>query len=97
MTAFDFATAQSAREQNPRLTVFDTGEVLEPHVGPNGVVDFDNDESATVVQVSASPSTTIDETTSVTITEFTGALVEVIVGGRVVWFGDAETGEAVTR
>jgi len=39
------------------LTPYDTGEILEPkvHSGTTGQVDFDNDESSTLITVSARP------------------------------------------
>lgn len=91
------ASQTTAYKQTPSLTPFDTGEVLEPHTGPNGVVDFDNDESATIVQVQATDSKTTDDTTTLQVTGLGGGFIEVIVAGRVVWFGDAETGEAAIR
>jgi hypothetical protein len=73
---FNLEAAQRSRAENPNLTVFDTGEMLEPFThldgtgGKIGPVDFDDDESHTVLTVFAHPgslSTDDDDTTVVTI------------------------------
>ncbi len=86
------------------LTPYDTGDRLEPQLWPLGEdpdsygrVDFDNDESATVLQAKATPSDTTPDTTVLRVTGFGPGFVEIIVAGKVVWFGDAETGEAAIR
>lgn len=47
------------------LTPYDTGEILEPkvHGGTTGQVDFDNDESSTMITVSARPTSGQDGVT----------------------------------
>lgn len=66
----------AARAANPQLTVFDTGEMLEPMLHrdgegrPAGPVDFDDDEGHTVLTVFAHPGqleSDDDSTTVVTI------------------------------
>ena len=81
----------------PDLSIFDTGEVLEPHAGRDGTVDFDNDESATILQIKVTDSETVDDTTVVNVDAVGGGFVEVVIAGKSVWFGDGETGEAVVR
>ncbi|MDF1480327.1 hypothetical protein PYV02_14675 [Leifsonia sp. H3M29-4] len=55
---FDSERAMAARVANPTLTVFDTGEMYEPHVHHHnsGAVDFDNDEGTTELTLFVHPS-----------------------------------------
>jgi len=73
------------------LTVFDTGEVLEPHVYPDqsGWVDFENDESATVLKLQVAPSKSIDEATVIRFESFADGLVAIERDGETVWLGNA--------
>lgn len=73
------------------LTVFDTGEVLEPHVYPDqsGWVDFDNDESCTIIKLQVLPSKTDDETTVIKFESFSDGLVALERDGEQVWIGPA--------
>lgn len=76
MTGFNYDSAREARARNPRLTEFDTGEVLQPVLDPRpderGFVDFDNDESSTVLRLRARPSGTEADTTVLELTAFEG-------------------------
>lgn len=93
MTGFDFKAARAARAANPRLTEFDTGEVYEPHLDPRaehrGWVDFDSDESATMLRVKATPSDNAPDTIRVEIDSFAGGRIEVVRDNDIVWVGDA--------
>lgn len=72
--AFNIESAMAARAANHDLTVFDTGEMLEPTYGYEGItseddafrktglVDFDNDSSETMLTVFAHPSSIEDDT-----------------------------------
>jgi hypothetical protein len=66
MAVFDIEAAIAARRKDPQLTVFDTGEMLQPYVWSKGVgagkVDFDNDESGTELTLMVYPSAVDDET-----------------------------------
>ena len=89
---FDHDAADAARGKNPQLTVFDTGQVLEPQIdhGQPGWVDFDNDESATVFRASAFPSVTEHDTTLVQIEALGGDRFELVLNDRKVFVGGAE-------
>lgn len=74
MQASEVRDLADARERNPKLTVFDTGEMLEPVAGvtgmsrdKTGVVEFTNDESIPIVSISAFPSKIHDDTVVVQI------------------------------
>ena len=63
------AMRAQARKDYPNLTLFDTGEALQPKPWPVssmqddddwGKVDFDNDEKATELTLSIGPSKTVD-------------------------------------
>ncbi|MCI4659700.1 hypothetical protein [Cryobacterium zhongshanensis] len=64
------------------LTPYDTGEILEPkvHGGTTGQVDFENEESSTMITVSARPTRGQDGVT-VTIDTQTDDLVTVVING----------------
>jgi hypothetical protein len=91
------STTAPRSSQNPDLSIFDTGEVLEPHAGRDGTVDFDNDESSTVLQVKATPSERNDGTIDLEVIGCGPGFVEIFIGGKSVWFGDGETGEVAVR
>jgi hypothetical protein len=80
-----------------KLTVFDTGEVLEPHVYPDrsGWVEFDNDESVAILSLQVVPSREDAETTVIKFESFSDGLVALERDGEQVWVGDA-TGENAT-
>jgi len=98
MTGFDQDTAEKARAENPRLTQFDTGELLEPHVEEDrrpriptksGWVDFDDDGGTTILRVQAFPSRDAEDTTVVSFDCAAGGRVEIQREGTTVWLGDA--------
>jgi hypothetical protein len=78
MNTFNREAAEAARYNDPSLTIFETGEMLEPHLAleapkPNGpltgapgpktgTVDFDDSEGSTVLTMFAHPSTEDDNT-----------------------------------
>jgi hypothetical protein len=77
------------------LTVFDTGEVLEPHIYPDqsGWVDFDNDESASILKIQVVPSRTDDETTVIKFESHADfGRVALERDGEQVWAGGAVQG-----
>lgn len=64
MKRLSLEEAVLVRQINPALTVYDTGEMLEPKTWPQaeGKVDFDDNESATIFIVFAHPSSIEDDT-----------------------------------
>lgn len=59
---------QEARTPNTKLTVFDTGEMLEPEATTEpGVIEFTNDESIPILSVFAHPSSMHDDTVVLTV------------------------------
>jgi hypothetical protein len=98
MSPFNTDAAQAARAANPLLSVFDTGEMLEPKierttdtVHKTGTVDFDNDESATICSIFAHPSTSEDDTTLIQIDTLAGGKFKVMLNDGVLFNGDIET------
>jgi quinolinate synthase len=71
MTKFDRYAAEAARKANPSMSIFDTGEMLEPlyekNGHKNGTIDFDDASGSTVLTVSAYPSAEDDDTVIVQI------------------------------
>ena len=95
MTRFNQEAAEAARAANPNLTIFDTGEMLEPKLhyrgtSTEGSVDFDNDESATICTVFAHPSTIEDDTTLVQIDTLAGSKFKVMLNDGQIFNGDVE-------
>ena len=75
------------------LTPYDTGEILEPrvHPGVTGQVDFENDESSTLITVSARPTSGNDGVT-VTIDTHNDDPVTVVINEGAVLKGTVEPG-----
>jgi hypothetical protein len=71
MTKFNKDAAEAARKYSPDLSVFDTGEMLEPFYEKNGhkngTVDYDDNAGSTVLTMSAYPSSVDDDTVIVQI------------------------------
>ena len=79
-----------------KLTQFDTGEVLEPHVHPaqSGWVDFDNDESVSIIKIQVAPSKQEDETTVIKFESHTDfGRIALERDGERVWVGGAVAGD----
>lgn len=98
MTGFDYQSARAARVRNPLLTEYDTGEILQPHIDPGqrGWVDFDNDESATVVRVQVTPSSADDGAAVLCVDTLIADRIDVVNGaGDVIWWGET-AGATVT-
>lgn len=105
MKATHVAGLHKFREKNPKLTVFDTGELLEPEleftgggqmlVTPpkTGVVWFTNDESNPVIGVDAHPSQVEDDTIVVNIDTMglAGQRINVIINDSSIAHFDPET------
>ncbi|ROR76029.1 hypothetical protein SAMN06295974_3825 [Plantibacter flavus] len=98
MSPFDHESAKLSRAKNPRLTVFDTGEVLEAQPQPintattteqMGWVDFENDESATILSIRVSPSGTQEDTTVINFDSLADGRIEIQRLGATVWSGEA--------
>jgi hypothetical protein len=68
------------------LTPYDTGEILEPkvHGGTTGQVDFDNDESSTMITVSARPTAGQDGVTVTIDTHGDDKITVVVNDGAVI-------------
>ena len=84
--AFDQKRAEQNRKDFPSLTVFDTGEQLEPvpwHQR-NGKVDFNNDEMGTDFVVEIHPSKTVDRTAELCIDKLTWDGLMIYVDGKLV-------------
>jgi hypothetical protein len=106
MTVFNHDAADKARAENPALTVFDTGQVLEPALETGtyspgdaartfrsqktGLVTFTNDESTPVLTVRAQPSLTDDDTTLVLINSTGGGRFKIVVDDHEIWVGDVD-------
>jgi hypothetical protein len=69
----------------PDLTPYDTGAILEPklHPGTTGKVDFDDDESATIITLDAKPTQTdgLFDVVTVTIDTHGDEDIAVVVNG----------------
>jgi hypothetical protein len=74
------------------LTPYDTGEILQPilHPGTTGKVDYDNDESSTILTVSARPTSGSDGTT-VDIDTQSDDMVTVVLDGTTVFETNSAT------
>lgn len=91
MTKFDLEAARANREKFPHLTIFDTGEMLEPKLHrdlPNewgkkgrksGPVDFENDSCETELTLYACPSVVKDDTIVLSIDTSLMAELTIIV------------------
>lgn len=104
MKAEDAARLHKSRKENPKLTVFDTGELLEPELEESrakatgltvktGVVWFTNDESNPVLGIDAHPSQVDDDTIVLNIDTMglAGQRIKIIVNDGVVAHFDPET------
>lgn len=84
-----------------QLTVFDTGEVLEPHVYPDqsGWVDFDNEETCSILKLQVTPSREDEEKTVIKFESLSGGLVALERDGEEVWVGEGylEPGTRIAR
>lgn len=79
-----------------QLTVFDTGEVLEPHVYPDqsGWVDFDNDETCSILKLQVAPSREDEETTVIRFESHADfGRIAIERDGKRVWAGGAVAGD----
>ena len=89
---FDKLAAVAARKANPKLTPYDTGEMLEPKlwVFPGeedttryGNVDFDNDEGGTEFTIYAHPSHIEDDTILIQIETNAAQRIKIVVNDGV--------------
>ncbi|MFF2053824.1 hypothetical protein ACFVU2_19625 [Leifsonia sp. NPDC058194] len=84
-----------------QLTVFDTGEVHEPHIytDQSGWVEFDNDESCAIIALQVVPSREEEETTVIKFDPLAGGMVALERNGERVWVGEGylEPGTRVAR
>jgi hypothetical protein len=91
---FDVESAVAARQANPRLTPYDTGEMLQPELWTSwrsdegwgdspvddfGKVDFENDEGGTELTVFAHPSTIEDDVILVQIDSGLARKIKVVL------------------
>ncbi|MBG6106597.1 hypothetical protein [Frigoribacterium sp. CG_9.8] len=101
MSVLDLEATAAARAANPTLSVFDTGEMLEPTYAyglaekrdgywKTGTVDFDNDEGATVFTIFAHPSTIDDDTTLIQIDTLAGDKFRIMLNDGTVYFGNPQ-------
>lgn len=90
----DVDATERARRENPSLTVFDTGEMLEPHYefgdSKTGVVEFDDSEGATQLRVFAHPSGVDDDTIVVQIDTLATTKYIIMLNEAVLFSGDPE-------
>ena len=103
MSGFNAESAAQSRAENPHLTVFDTGEMLEPHTETEvwyalrevktGTVRFDNEESSDVLSVFAHPSTIEDDTTVVQIDTY-GGRFKIMLNDAELYNGDVDEDQA---
>jgi hypothetical protein len=100
---FNYDAAATARANNPLLTVFDTGELMEPflHQGAEtntraktGKVDFDDELGTTIAIVSVYPSATEDATVVINIEASLNQRVAIVFNGGLV--GHIETDANLT-
>lgn len=82
----------NARAANPKLSVFDTGEMLEPQVWPDasGKVDFDDDASNTELTLWAHPSLLNEDTAVVQIESNAAERLHLIINGETVFLGEVQ-------
>jgi hypothetical protein len=75
------------------LTPYDTGEMLEPkvHPGTTGMVDFDDDESATVITLCAWPTEGVDDSVTVQIDTHGSDHVKIVINDGTVFNESVET------
>ena len=102
MTRFNMEAAQAARYENPSLSIFDTGEILEPayeYVESNsqagayrktGTVDFYDGEGTNIASIFAHPSTIEDDTTLVQIDTPDGGKFKIMLNDGQIFNGDVE-------